>query len=129
MLLNDARLHRSPMRCTQRRSSQRPSAVPRANACCAISKNSTRGSMRGCDVKGNADGSAVSLFAGCLLNGVYNNAGDTITFSGAPGPYLDPLTPDAVTAFYQQGPQATVLVRPQWTGQPAVPAVTFWMAV
>jgi hypothetical protein len=62
----------------------------------------------------------------CYLSGAYISAGDIITFSGVPGPYLDPLTPDAVTAFYRVGPQQTVLVRPQWAGQAAVPAVTYW---
>jgi len=62
----------------------------------------------------------------CFLNGVYNSAGDIITFAGVPGPYLDPLDAAALNAFYNVGPQATVLVRPQFTGQPAVPAVTYW---
>jgi hypothetical protein len=67
--------------------------------------------------------------ADCFLNGAYVHAGEVVTFSGVPGPYLDPLTPEAVTAFYNAGPQATVLVRPQWTGQPAVPAVTYWRSL
>jgi hypothetical protein len=65
----------------------------------------------------------------CYLNGAYVSAGDIITFSGVPGPHLDPLTPDAVTAFYAAGPQITPLVRPQWSTQFVGPPVTYWQAV
>jgi hypothetical protein len=62
----------------------------------------------------------------CFFNGAYNNAGDVVTFAGVPGPYLDPLTPDAVTAFYAAFPQATVLARMQWATQFVAPATTYW---
>jgi hypothetical protein len=65
----------------------------------------------------------------CFVNGAYSLAGDVITLTGVPGPYLDPLTPDAVNAFYSAGPQTTVLARTQWSTQPVSPAVTYWQII
>ena len=54
------------------------------------------------------------------------DVGGSLPANFIPPAAVDPLDNAAVTAFYAQGPQATVLVRPQWTGQAAVPAVTYW---
>jgi hypothetical protein len=65
----------------------------------------------------------------CFVNGAYVLAGDVVTLTGVPGPYLDPLTPDAVSAFYAAGPQATVLARTQWATQPVGPPTTYWRQI
>jgi hypothetical protein len=65
----------------------------------------------------------------CYLAGAYYHAGDIITLTGVPGPYLDPLTPDAVTAFYAAGPQPPGLVRQQWSGVPVNSPVTCWRQI
>jgi len=64
------------------------------------------------------------------LNGAYVSAGDIITLPNnfVPSAALDPLDASALSAFYAAGPQATPLVRQQWSTVAVTPAVTYWRA-
>ena len=62
-------------------------------------------------------------------------AGSVVTDTGhgaqlpngfVPTSYCDPLDADAVTKFYNAGPQIPRLIRAQWTGVPVGPPVTYW---
>jgi hypothetical protein len=62
------------------------------------------------------------------VGGQHILAGTTLTMADnwVPSAAFDPLDTPALNAFYAVGPQATPLVRQQWTTQFVAPAVTYW---
>jgi hypothetical protein len=57
------------------------------------------------------------------------DAGGTLPVGWRPSGAVDPLDQPAVNQFYAQGPQATPLVRAQWSTVPVNLPVTYWRGV
>ena len=70
------------------------------------------------------------------INNALLPAGTVVTDTGAgaqippgwkPTPACDPLTTDAVTQFYAEGPKPPGLTRSQFVGVPVEPPRTYWL--